>query len=294
MFPCLGWQGPLGALPGCVKVHTGSYPHPCKLCFIYILMCTMKPFILTALCLLGVTVAGDQQDSTTPTQDPGAQQGLGGVSIPRLAAVLAVTSPGPHCSEGTPSPEQQSRSCAHRGLLDPPACPYLSECRSNCHPGQGWGSKLRRCIFRVLEHVAQDGKLHWSTVMREAFVMHPHSPQRHRMGSEARACPDPEPRGVGKKARASPSGQGCLPPSEGFPSSLRFVARSLEPTFSNLLNSVAQNGCWWGGTPESPCSRGAGDLVQAQGSRVLWETVGVLTGRKGTWERDHRVELGGL
>ena len=93
LFPCLGWQGPLGALPGCVKVHTGSYPHPCKLCFIYILMCTMKPFILTALCLLGVTVAGDQQDSTTPTQDPGARQGLGGISIPRLAAVLAVTSP---------------------------------------------------------------------------------------------------------------------------------------------------------------------------------------------------------
>lgn len=132
--------------------------------------------------------------------------------------------------------------------------------------------------------------------MREAFVMHPHSPQRHWVGSEAQACPDPEPRGFGKKARASPSGQGCLPLSEGFPSSLRSVARSLEPTFSSLLNSVAQNGCWWDGTPESPCSRGAGDLFQAQGSGVLWETVGVPTGRKGTRERDHRaaVELSGL
>lgn len=127
LFPCLGWQGPLGALPGCVKVHTGSHPHPCKPCFIYILICTMKPFILTALCLLGVTVVGDKQDSMTPALAPGARQGLGGISIPRLAAVLAVTSTGPHCSEGTPSPEQQSESCAHRGCwIHLPALTFLN------------------------------------------------------------------------------------------------------------------------------------------------------------------------
>lgn len=94
-------------------------------------------------------------------------------------------------------------------------------------------------------------------------------------------------RGLGRRPGPVPGAGGVLL-SEGFPSSFRCVARSLEPTSSNLLDSVAQNGGCWGGTPESPCT---GGLVRAQGARVPREMAGAQAGRKGTCERDRRAPV---
>lgn len=84
----------------------------------------------------------------------------------------------------------------------------------------------------------------------------------------------------GKKAAASPWGRGVLPPTDGFPSSFRCVARGWESTCSKPLDSVAQNAFGGGrrGALESQCSPGAGGLVQARGPRVLRETVGAQEG----------------